>query len=104
MEDLVATTWNTIIDRGLPWYKRIVVQINGTPVNLTGYDVTVTIGSIELSEGSGVTLDHVDGVVEIRLTDEQTESLRKGNTRLHVDMVSGGGVALPRGIATATVR
>lgn len=96
--------WKPIIDQGLAWQRTLTYKIAGTAVNLTGYTATVRIGGVVITSAAGVTLGGSAGTVQMNLTAEQTAQLNTGGITIEVDLVSGGGVALPRLVNTATVQ
>jgi hypothetical protein len=90
--------WVLNIDDGLRFSQVATIEIDDVAVNLTGYTATLTIndGELVLTSGSGLTLGGAAGTVAIVITAEQTASLTNGGGRFRLDLVSAGGVALPR--------
>lgn len=75
------------IFQGSTFTKSFTWSVNGTPVNLTGATAKFQIKTsasdttplLELTEASGIVLGGSTGVIEVKLTDEQTASLPCGN-------------------------
>jgi hypothetical protein len=94
------SSWRTRIDTGLAWSRTLTFAQNGSPLDLSGYTAAATIGALTVA----TSVDGEAGTVTLSLTAEQTATLPPRQTAGRVDVVSGGGVPLPRIHVNASVR
>lgn len=98
------------IFQGSTFTKSFTWSVNGTPVNLTGATAKFQIKTsasdttplLELTEASGIVLGGPTGVIEVKLTDEQTQALPSGNKvhGLKIYFPSGDARVLMQGMAS----
>lgn len=96
-------SWNTTIITGTVWEREFAFTIATVPVDLTGYTATARIGGITLSTGSGIVIDGPAGTVTVTASAIDTAGLHDGVVPFELDVISGGGVPLPRVKAMVTV-
>lgn len=56
-------------------------NIKTVPFDLTGYTVTVTVGSLVLLDGDGITITPEDGTIDLKLTPTQTSSFKNAHEK-----------------------
>jgi hypothetical protein len=84
--------------RGITFERTFELKKEGSPLNLTGETVKLVIGNnvIVLEEGSGLTVNHSAGKIEVVMTPTQTEA-EPANREPHfyITLTSSGKPACP---------
>ena len=102
------------IYQGETWSMSVQVQdSNGNAYPLTGYSAEMTIRQnpngpvlIDLTVGSGITIDQPNGIIGCAMTAAQTAALEFANAGYDLFIKSGGGTLTPllKGPANLTLR
>lgn len=97
----MAVAYNVVIDQGADWFFNVTYENPaGTPVDITGYTAALQIRSLpesptyvlSLTTGNGITLDGVNGVVEIHATATQTGNIIEGDYYYDLEITSNNNI------------
>ncbi len=104
----MGTKANLVVDQGATFSAELaLVDENGDPINLDGYEVSATMKkwytSLNLAATFGSTVDEVAGTITLTLTASQTAGLTAGRYVYNVELVAGAVVSrVLEGIVTVT--
>lgn len=105
----MAVTYNTVIDQGADWFINFTYeQPAGTPVDISGCTAALQIRTsplartavLTLTDGDGITIVGVDGLLECHATSEQTAAITNGRYAYDIEItfpVSGVVTRLAQG-------
>jgi hypothetical protein len=99
---MAAGTLDFTIEQGATFNLVLTWEVNGTPVNVTGYtarlqarvdiEETETVLSMTTDAGGGITLGGAAGTITLNRTATQTALLPAGGYVYDLELVSGAGV------------
>jgi hypothetical protein len=93
-------TYNITCPQGATFDRTFTINVDGTPMNLTGYTAAMQVRetydsstpTISLTNGSGITLGGTAGTIAVLISSTASAAITDGFYSYDLEITSGGGV------------